>query len=72
MDIITVVGSSKSGKSESIRYALIELISKYDFKLLYNSKRYPNSKNEFLRRFKKEWSTPKGLVGQITCVGNLN
>lgn len=69
MNIFTVKGQSKSGKSTAIKSAIIELVREHGFVLQYNSKGYPNESKEFLLRIKDEFYTPKKYVGQITCIG---
>ena len=72
MEIITIVGKSMSGKSSSIRYAIMELIDIYGFDVKYNSKKYSNDKETLLHKMDEDFCTSKGYVGQITCAGSLN
>ena len=66
MEIITIVGKSMSGKSSSIRYAIMELIDIYGFDVKYNSKKYSNDKETLLHKMDEDFCTSKGYVGQIT------
>lgn len=72
MDVIIVEGKSRSGKSSSLRYAMIELLKK-EFKPIYNSKKYPNDDyNVFIKKLVNDFNTPKGYIGQITIAGTFS
>lgn len=72
MKIITVLGKSGIGKSSAIRYALIELLSKGVFEVIYNSKKYDNNSAQLAKKLDLDFYTKKGYVGQITIVGIIN
>lgn len=71
MKTITIVGISKSGKTSSIRYAILKVLKENIFLVEYNSKHYSNNPTLLSQCIKEDFQTPKGYTGQITCVGRI-
>lgn len=66
--IISVLGKTDSGKTASIKYALVNLLESKNLQVISNSKNYPCDTKLLIDCLKKDLDKAGNKVGDITCM----
>lgn len=66
MKIIGLMGKTNSGKTSSLKYAMIELLKQNNVEILYVSCGHYQSSKELIEHIEKTWKTAKGNIANLT------